>query len=109
MHGTQYVCVCLFETAVLYRHTGDGLWEKEEDRVSVTVRSFSGEIHVVKVTKREGMEGMRLLYSDEQEKEEEEEDESAGSMWDTLSRWVCLYFPYVLYTLHAVHLPYCHY
>ena len=66
------------------RHTGDGLWDKEEDRVSVTVRSFSGEIHIVRVTKREGMEGMRLLYSEEDEGEQL--DDSAGSMWDTLSR-----------------------
>ena len=66
------------------RHIGDGLWDKEEDRVSVTVRSFSGEIRIVRVTKREGMEGMRLLYSEEDEGEQL--DDSAGSMWDTLSR-----------------------
>ena len=74
--------------ALLCRHSGDGLWEKEEDRVSVTVRSFSGEIHIVRVGKREGMEAARLLYSEEEE--EEEEQEGAGSMWDTLSRYISI-------------------
>ena len=68
------------------RHSGDGLWEEKEDRLSVTVRSFSGEVHIVRVAKRKGMEGVRLLYSEEEE--EEESETSQGSVWDTLSRSV---------------------
>ena len=39
----------------------------------------------MKVAKRKGMEGVRLLYSEEEEGEEED----AGGMWATLSRY-CL-------------------
>ena len=76
-HTAATVCLSL------HSHSGDGLWEKEEDLVSVTVRSFSGEIHIVKVAKRKGMEGVRLLYSEEGEGKEED----AGGMWATLSRY----------------------
>ena len=47
----------------------------------MTVRSFSGEVHIVRVEKRKGMEDVRLLYS-----EGEAEDRDQGSVWDTLSR-----------------------
>ena len=53
--------------------------------MSVTVRSFSGEIHIVRVAKKKGMEGVRLLYSEE---DEGEEQDTSGSMWDTLSRYM---------------------
>lgn len=68
------------------RHTGNGRWEKAEDRLSVAVSSFSGEVHVVRVEKRSGMEDAHLLYGNEETAETEKE--SQGSVWDTLSRYV---------------------
>ena len=52
--------------------------------MSVAVRTFSGEVHIVKVAERKGMEGVRLLYSEEDEGQGQEDN---GGMWATLSRY----------------------
>ena len=65
---------------LLHRQSG-------QSGLSVAVRSFSGEVHVVRVEKRKGMEEVRLLYDDDDNSSADGEKESPGSVWDTLSRY----------------------
>ena len=53
------------------------------------MRSFLGEVHIVQVEKKKGMEDVRLLYNEEEEEEgtTAQGTQGQGSVWDTLSRY----------------------
>lgn len=58
--------------------------ELEGNEVSINVRSFGGATVVLKVSKKEGMEGVELLTEEVQKSGDS--DSAQSGLWNTLSR-----------------------
>ena len=95
--GALYrVVIWPFIASLRYSHQGSDSSSTGEDSMVVIVDSFRGKGVVVKVAKRPGMEGKRLLHDDKEEEgegegaelpeeEEEPEEEEAEGIWKSLT------------------------